>query len=120
MPVEATTITTQYVVERPVVETVQQGGKVVELTRYVQEIQTTEIDLDANLEELDLPPDGKRAAVLAVTAARHQGLLNELKAAEGDEEKMKEASEALKANYTKHYAMKRGGASNGLPNWKSD
>ncbi len=101
---EAKTVQVRYVIERPVVESVRQGGKVIKVTRYVKEVQSSQMDLDTNLDELDLPPDGKRAAVLAVTAARHEGLLNELKEAEGDEEK-KEAADALKTNYTEHYAI---------------
>ncbi len=93
-----------YVVERPVTKQISQGGKVVKVTRYVREVRSKRVAVDANLEELDLPPDGKRAAVLAVTAARHEGLLKKLKEAESDEEK-KEAADALKTNYTEHYAI---------------
>ena len=102
---EAKTVQVRYVIERPVVESVRQGGKVIKVTRYVKEVQSSQMDLDTNLDELDLPPDGKRAAVLAVTAARHEDLLQKLKAAEDDEEKTKEAAEALKTNYTEHYAI---------------
>ena len=99
------TVQVRYVIERPVVETTRQNGKIIQVTRYVREAQSAQIPIDANLDELDLPPDGKRAAVLAVTAARHEDLLQKLKAAEDDEEKTKEAAEALKTNYTEHYAI---------------
>lgn len=102
---EAATVQVRYVIERPVVETIHQNGKIIQVTRYVRETLATQIALDANLDELDLPAGGKRAAVLAVTAARHEGLLQNLKAVEGDEEKTKEAADALKTNYTEHYAI---------------
>ncbi len=102
---QAATVQVRYVIERPVVETIHQNGKIIQVTRYVRETLATQIALDANLDELDLPADGKRAAVLAVTAARHEGLLQNLKAAEGNEEKMKEAADKLKTNYTEHYAI---------------
>jgi len=95
----------RYVIEQPVVETIYQNGEAIQMTRYVREVQSIEINVDANLDELDLPADGKRSAVLAVTAARHEGLLQKLKEAQGDEEKMKEAADALKTNYTEHYAI---------------
>ena len=93
-----------YTVERPVTEQINQRGKVVYVTRYVREVQSVRIAVDANLDELDLPPDGKRAAVLAVTAARHEDLLAKLKEAKSDDEK-KAAADALKTNYTEHYAI---------------
>ncbi len=65
---------------------------------------TVHIASDADLETLNLPDDGKRAAVLTLTARRHAGLLEELKKAETDEEK-KEAEIALRENYQKHYAI---------------
>jgi hypothetical protein len=99
-----TTIQYQYIDERPVTETVNQGGRVVQVTRYVTEYRAAKIATDANLDELDMPPNGKRAAVLAVTAARHEDLLQKLKEAESDEDK-KQAADALKANYTEHYAI---------------
>lgn len=95
----------RYVIERPVVETIYQNGKAIQMTRYVREVQSIEINVDANLDELDLPADGKRSAVLAVTAARHEGLLQKLKEAQDDEEKKNEAADELKTNYTEHYAI---------------
>jgi hypothetical protein len=102
--VEATEIEIRYAVEKPVIETFIENGKPTQVTRYVREERVAKIDVNANLDELDLPVDGKRAAVLAITAARHEGLLQKLKGAEGDEEKTA-AAEALKANYTEHYAI---------------
>lgn len=103
-PNEESAIEIHYVIERPVTEEMRHGDKVVQVTRHVREVRTDRIAVDVNLDELDLPPDGKRAAVLAITAARHEGLLTQLKEAEGDEKK-KEAAEALQANYTEHYAI---------------
>jgi len=79
-------------------------GKIVEVMRYVVETQTVRIVVDNDLEDIELPPEGKRVAVLAVTAARHQSLLVKLKEAKTAEEK-EAASLALKENYTEHYAI---------------
>ena len=51
---ETGTIQIQYVVERPVVETKQQDGKVVQRKRYVREVKVAAINLTANLEEKKL------------------------------------------------------------------
>ncbi len=72
--------------------------------RLVQETKHVRIPVTADLDSLDLPADGKRAAVLAVTAARHDGLLKKLKEAKTEDEK-DAATEALTDNYTRHYAI---------------
>ncbi|GAB5402595.1 MAG: hypothetical protein Aurels2KO_08260 [Aureliella sp.] len=59
---------------------------------------------DTDLESIDLPANGKRAAVLTLTARRHAGLLDKLKNAKTDEDK-KEAESALRENYQRHYAI---------------
>jgi hypothetical protein len=74
------------------------------IVRYVAKTETAHVALNGDLDALDLPPDGKRAAVLAITAARHDGLLEKLKGAEGDEEK-ETAFELLTDNYVRHYAI---------------
>lgn len=69
--------------------------------------KTVELDLDAadlDFEELDLPPDGKRIAVLTITARRHAKLLEDYRTADTEEEKS-EAMAALKENYTEHYRI---------------
>ncbi len=94
-----------YTIRRPVTHEFRgPDGKDVKVQRYVFETRSAEIDKDDDLKQLDLPPEGKRAAVLAVTAARHAGLLDNLKAAKTPEEK-EEHSLALKENYTEHYAI---------------
>jgi len=95
----------QFYIERPVVETHRTAdGRVVQTKRITREARTVQINIDDDLKKHDLPPDGKRAAVLAITAARHTRLLDDLKAAKTPEEK-KLCSEALKENYTEHYAI---------------
>lgn len=68
------------------------------------QFQTAMLSLDADLASIDLPPDGKRMAVLTITARRHQGLVKALKDAKTDEEKT-EAEAALRENYQEHYAV---------------
>ncbi|MAD79239.1 MAG: hypothetical protein CMJ50_00130 [Planctomycetaceae bacterium] len=95
----------QYTVTRPVTAKVQMPhGKIAEVVKYVSETQSIRVNIADDLQHLELPPEGKRVAVLAVTAARHQGLLEKLKAAETPEEE-EAASLALKENYTEHYAI---------------
>jgi hypothetical protein len=98
-------IKVQFTTNRPVTTKVQMAnGRIVEVVRYVLETQSTNIAIDEDLNELDLPAEGKRVAVRAVTAARHHGLLDELKSAKTPEEK-EAAGLALKDNYTEHYAI---------------
>ncbi len=98
------TIRVQYVVMRPVFEHSVIKGTDHKVTRYVTETKVAVIDVDQDLDKLDLPPDVKRAAVLAVTAARHDDLLKQLREAKSEEDK-KKAVDALKANYAEHYAI---------------
>lgn len=80
----------------------ERGGS--DTPQFVTESKTVTLPLDTDLDELDLPPNGKRTAVLAVTAARHQELLKKLKEADTEEAKEK-AVAALEDNYTRHYAI---------------
>ena len=63
-----------------------------------------ELELDCDLATIDLPEEGKRAGIQAVTAARHIKLLAALKEAKTDSEK-EEASKKLEVNYRAHYAV---------------
>ncbi|HJN08149.1 MAG TPA: hypothetical protein QF564_05610 [Pirellulaceae bacterium] len=95
----------QYTIRRPVTTSTQMPhGKIAQIVRYVFDTQSIRVNIADDLKDLELPPEGKRVAVLAVTAARHQGLLEKLNAAETPEEK-EAASLALKENYTEHYAI---------------
>lgn len=66
--------------------------------------KTVTLSLDTDIASIDLPPDGKRMAVLTITARRHQGLVIALKDAKTDEEKTR-AETALRENYQEHYAV---------------
>jgi hypothetical protein len=104
-PKASQSIEVHYTIQLPVTETVRRpDGKVSQITRYVVQTRAARFDIEADLKKLDIPPEGKRAAVLAVTAARHPGLLEKLKAAKTPEEK-ESCSKALKENYTEHYAI---------------
>ncbi|MEQ1830802.1 MAG: hypothetical protein ABL921_32930, partial [Pirellula sp.] len=72
--------------------------------QVVQKTVTGELDLDCDLEKIDLPDEGKRAGVQAVTAARHPKLLQSLKEAKTESEK-DEAGKKLEANYRAHYSV---------------
>ncbi len=94
-----------YTVQQPIEEVFRTAdGRTVRATRFVTETRTARLDVNEDLAKIDLPPAGKRAAVLAVTAARHPRLLANLKNAKTSEEKAKH-SLALKENYVEHYAV---------------
>ncbi len=63
-----------------------------------------ELEIDCDLDKVDLPEAGKRAGVQAVTAARHPKLLQALKEAKTESEKV-DAAKKLEANYRAHYAV---------------
>jgi hypothetical protein len=69
-----------------------------------QRLVTSELELDCDLSKIDLPGDGTRIGVQAVTAARHNKLLQALKEAKSESEK-EDASKKLEENYRAHYAI---------------
>ena len=73
-------------------------------TQSHQKVVNGELELDCDLATIDLPEEGKRAGIQAVTAARHIKLLAALKEAKTDSEK-EEASKKLEVNYRAHYAV---------------
>ena len=97
-------ITITYGVRRPIHETIRTPNGVTRVTRFAQNQKTVTLPIDVNLDELELPPAGERAAVLAITAARHDDLLKRLKEATNEKDRQM-ASAALKDNYLRHYAI---------------
>jgi hypothetical protein len=73
-------------------------------TQTHQKVVNVELELDCDLTTIDLPEEGKRAGIQAVTAARHIKLLAALKEAKTESEK-EEASKKLEVNYRAHYAV---------------
>lgn len=69
-----------------------------------QKLVTGELELDCDLSKIDLPGDGTRIGVQAVTAARHNKLLQALKEAKSESEK-EDAAKKLEENYRAHYAI---------------
>ncbi len=65
---------------------------------------TSELELDCDLSKIDLPGDGTRIGVQAVTAHRHNKLLQALKEAKSEPEK-EDAAKKLEENYRAHYAI---------------
>ena len=63
-----------------------------------------QLDANCDLAKIDLTGDGKRAAVQAITAARHKKLLQALKDAKSEDDKV-EAAKKLEENYRAHYAI---------------
>ena len=80
------------------------NGESTTRTRTHQTVVNGELELDCDLATLNLPEEGKRAGIQAVTAARHIKLLAALKEAKTESEK-EEASKKLEVNYRAHYAV---------------
>ena len=80
------------------------NGETSILSEPHQKVVGGELELDCDLAKIDLPDEGKRAGVQAVTAARHIKLLGALKEAKTESEK-EEASKKLEDNYRAHYAV---------------
>jgi hypothetical protein len=80
------------------------NGEVSTRTHTHQKVVNGELELDCDLATIDLPEEGKRAGIQAVTAARHIKLLAALKGAKTESEK-EEASKKLEVNYRAHYAV---------------
>jgi len=79
-------------------------GEISNKTKVSQGVVDGVLDLDCDLDKIDLPDEGKRAGVQAVSAARHTKLLNSLKEANTVSEK-EDAAKKLEANYRAHYAV---------------
>ena len=73
-------------------------------TRFEYRVLTAYLDLNCDLAKIELTGDGKRAAVQAITAARHKKLLQALKDAKSEDDKV-EAAKKLEENYRAHYAI---------------
>lgn len=69
-----------------------------------QKLVTGELEVDCDLSKIDLPGDGTRIGVQAVTAARHNKMLQALKEAKTESEK-EDAAKKLEENYRAHYAI---------------
>ena len=80
------------------------NGEISTQTQTHQKVVSGELELDCDLATIDLPDEGKRAGIQAVTAARHIKLLAAMKDAKTDSEK-EEASKKLEVNYRAHYAV---------------
>lgn len=101
-----TMIWIEYAVSRPVEKTVHTPQGVEYRNQTFSEVMTLRraIRIDSDLDKLELEGDGKRAAVQAITAHRHDKLLLSLKEAKSEAEKV-QAAKLLEENYRAHYAI---------------